>query len=127
EPSEPREYTVQPGDTLWDIAERELGDPFRWPEIYKLNRGKVQPSGGTLTDPDLIQPGWVLRIPERKPQRTSQQPRTPEQAQQERSGQPPQQRQQPTQQRPDKPAKQSGEPKKEGRFTPVGLVVVETT
>ncbi|WP_436776784.1 BTAD domain-containing putative transcriptional regulator [Yinghuangia sp. YIM S09857] len=56
-------YTVQPGDTLWDIAAAELGDPIRWPQIYTLSRNLAQPDGARLTDPDKIHPGWVLRLP----------------------------------------------------------------
>src|SRR5262245_26374131 len=33
----PAVYEVGRRDTLWDIAERHLGDPFRWREIYELN------------------------------------------------------------------------------------------
>jgi DNA-binding SARP family transcriptional activator/LysM repeat protein len=58
-----RRYTVQPGDTLWDIAGRHLGDPTRHPEIYNLNAGHRQPDGEILTDPDLIRPGWTLLLP----------------------------------------------------------------
>jgi DNA-binding SARP family transcriptional activator len=50
-------------DSLWRIAGRELGDPARWPEIFTLNRGRLQPDGGRLVDPDLIYPGWILRLP----------------------------------------------------------------
>ena len=50
-------------DTLWDIAARHLGDPLRYPEIYQLNRGRLQPDGSRLTRESLIQPGWVLRLP----------------------------------------------------------------
>ncbi|HYZ99928.1 MAG TPA: LysM peptidoglycan-binding domain-containing protein [Acidimicrobiales bacterium] len=57
-------YEVQRRDTLWDIAERHLGDPFRWQEIFRLNEGKAQPNGHRLTDPDLIYPGWWLELPE---------------------------------------------------------------
>jgi nucleoid-associated protein YgaU len=56
-------YLVQRRDTLWDIAERHLGDPFRWQEIFLINEGCPQADGGCLTDPDLIHPGWELRLP----------------------------------------------------------------
>ncbi|QZN84912.1 LysM peptidoglycan-binding domain-containing protein [Cellulomonas sp. C5510] len=58
------DYTVAPGDTLWDISAEQLGDPLRYPEIVELNRGRPQPDGGTLQDPDLIRPGWTLRLPD---------------------------------------------------------------
>ncbi len=47
---------VREGESLWVIAERELGDPERWPEIYELNRDQI-------ADPDLIDVGWALRLP----------------------------------------------------------------
>ncbi len=53
---------VRPGDSLWRLAERHLGDAMRWGEIYELNSGPL-PGGGTLRDPNLIHPGWRLRIP----------------------------------------------------------------
>jgi DNA-binding SARP family transcriptional activator len=56
-------YVVQRGDTLWGIAQRELGDPLRWSEIYQLNEGRPQPDGTTLTDPHWIDPGWTLVLP----------------------------------------------------------------
>ncbi len=56
-------YVVQRGDTLWGIAQRELGDPLRWSEIYQLNEGRPQPGGVTLTDPHWIDPGWTLVLP----------------------------------------------------------------
>jgi LysM domain len=56
-------YEVQRRDTLWGIAENHLGDPFRWGEIYELNRGRPQADGRTLRDPDLILPGWQLELP----------------------------------------------------------------
>ena len=56
-------YVVEPGDTLWDIADEELGDPTRYDEIFEASDDVVQPDGRTLTDPDLIHPGWELQIP----------------------------------------------------------------
>ncbi|HEV2685884.1 MAG TPA: LysM peptidoglycan-binding domain-containing protein [Actinomycetota bacterium] len=54
---------VARGDSLWAIAQKRLHDPMRWREIWRLNRGKVMKSGQRFTDPDLIRPGWVLKIP----------------------------------------------------------------
>lgn len=48
--------TVVEGDSLWDLADTHLGDGERWGEIHDLNRGRVK-------DPDLIRPGWVLKVP----------------------------------------------------------------
>jgi hypothetical protein len=56
-------YTVQPRDTLWDIAEQHLSDPMRWQEIWNLNRDHQQVDGKTFTNPDLICPGWTLTMP----------------------------------------------------------------
>lgn len=58
------DYTVVPGDTLWDISTAQLGDPLRYPEIVELNLGRPQPDGGALQDPELIRPGWTLRLPD---------------------------------------------------------------
>jgi nucleoid-associated protein YgaU len=46
-----------PGDTLWALAARRLGDPLRWREIHAANQDLVR-------DPDLILPGEQLRIPD---------------------------------------------------------------
>lgn len=54
---------VKPGDSLWHLAERHLGDALRWEDIYELNSGPL-PGGGTLRDPNLIHPGWRLRLPQ---------------------------------------------------------------
>ena len=55
----------QPHDTLWGIAERHLGDPLRWPEIWELNHGRPlpDPPGGRFTDEDRIWPGQELLLP----------------------------------------------------------------
>jgi nucleoid-associated protein YgaU len=57
-PAGPRTYVVEPGDTLSGIAESELGDANRWPQIFALNRARI-------TDPDLIFPGQELSLPDR--------------------------------------------------------------
>ena len=59
----PRVYVVQRGDTLWGIAERELGDPLEWSTIFQMNEGRPQPGGAALTEPHWIDPGWTLLLP----------------------------------------------------------------
>ena len=53
---------VKPGDSLWLLAERHLGDALRWRDIFELNVGQLA-TGGVLRDPNLIHPGWRLRLP----------------------------------------------------------------
>jgi len=50
-------YTVQEGDTLYDIAKYELGDVSRWVEIYQLNRQILG------EDYDYLRPGLKLVLP----------------------------------------------------------------
>ncbi|MFA5890744.1 MAG: hypothetical protein WDA27_07315 [Actinomycetota bacterium] len=56
---------VAPGDSLWRIAGRELGDPTRWPDIWERNRGRSLEAGSRFLNPDVIRPGWDLVLPER--------------------------------------------------------------
>ncbi|WP_129789431.1 hypothetical protein [Promicromonospora panici] len=49
---------------LYLIAERFLGDGERHTEIFDLNEGRTQPDGGVLTDPEVVEVGWVLQLPE---------------------------------------------------------------
>jgi nucleoid-associated protein YgaU len=49
-------YTVKSGDTLSEIAQRELGSSSKYMDIYNANRDQ-------LNDPDKIKPGQVLKIP----------------------------------------------------------------
>lgn len=49
-------HSVIKGETLWGIAQQFLSNPFRWPEIYNLNKS-------TIANPHWIYPGQVLRLP----------------------------------------------------------------
>lgn len=51
-------------DNLWDIAEKHLNDGRRYPEIYELNKDRIQPDGQRLHLARLIMPGWNLIMPE---------------------------------------------------------------
>jgi nucleoid-associated protein YgaU len=48
---------VKPGDTLSKIAKHELGDASAYMAIFNANKDQ-------LSDPDKIQPGQVLKIPQ---------------------------------------------------------------
>jgi len=58
-------HLVVPGESLWDIAATYYGNGDQWHTIYDANVGVAQPSGGALSDPSLIYPGWTLTIPQR--------------------------------------------------------------
>ncbi|MEU8662016.1 BTAD domain-containing putative transcriptional regulator [Actinoplanes philippinensis] len=70
-------HHVAEGDNLWELAEHKLGDPHRWREIYKLNRGHPQANGYALKDPDEIHVGWVLALPARDNTPAHTKPTTP--------------------------------------------------
>jgi DNA-binding SARP family transcriptional activator len=57
------EIDVRRGDNAWELAQRHLGDPMRWREIWDLNRGRTQPDGRAWVTADLIEPGWRLQLP----------------------------------------------------------------
>lgn len=49
----PRTHVVVRGETLWGIAKKEAGDPYRYPELANLSN---------IANPDLIHPGELVRI-----------------------------------------------------------------
>lgn len=51
-----REYTVKSGDTLGDIAKKELGSAKRWREIVDLNKD-------VISDPDNVAAGTKIKLP----------------------------------------------------------------
>ncbi|WP_405914593.1 hypothetical protein [Streptomyces sp. NBC_00728] len=60
-------YTVhetRPAESLWGIAEKELGDGERWREIADLNEGRTMGDGTVFRANSFLQPGWQLQMPE---------------------------------------------------------------
>lgn len=54
-PNAPDTHTVKRGDTLWDISSIFLTSPWRWPELWGMNKAQI-------ANPHLIYPGQVLRL-----------------------------------------------------------------
>src|SRR3989338_1601622 len=54
-PDAPDRYVVVPGDTLWGISTRYTDAPWRWPELWGMNREQIH-------NPHLIYPGMVLLL-----------------------------------------------------------------
>lgn len=45
----PETYTVQPGDTLWDVTGRYYGNPWEWPRVWSYN-------------PEITNPHWIYPL-----------------------------------------------------------------
>lgn len=54
-PNAPDRYTVKRGDTLWDLSSMYLTSPWRWPELWGMNKEQVK-------NPHLIYPGQELLL-----------------------------------------------------------------
>jgi nucleoid-associated protein YgaU len=54
----PKEWTVKKGESLSKISgyTEIYSHPAKWPRIYRANKDRIE-------DPNLIYPGWILRIP----------------------------------------------------------------
>ncbi len=52
-----QDYVVKKGDSLWRIAQNELGSGLRWKELYEANKD-------TIKDPNRIYVGQTLHIGE---------------------------------------------------------------
>ena len=50
-----KDYMIEKGDTLWNISDKELKDPFLWPKVWKENPD--------IKNPDLIYPNQKIKIP----------------------------------------------------------------
>jgi hypothetical protein len=67
-PARVKFYVVPPpgsghAESLFTIAAETLGDGRQFMEIFRLNKGRLQPNGGRLTNPRIIEPGWILQLP----------------------------------------------------------------
>lgn len=63
-PDAPDRYVVVPGDTLWGISQRYTDSPWRWPELWGLNKDQIR-------NPHLIYPGYVILLLDRASGRLS--------------------------------------------------------
>jgi outer membrane protein OmpA-like peptidoglycan-associated protein len=51
-----RDYTIQKGDSLWKIAQEQMGSGYRWKYLYEQNKERIK-------NPDKLKAGVVIKIP----------------------------------------------------------------
>ncbi len=51
-----KDYVIQQGDTLWKIAEKQLGNGYRWKYLYQLNKDVIK-------NPNKLKAGRKIVIP----------------------------------------------------------------
>jgi LysM repeat protein len=56
-----QDVIVAPGDTLSALARAH---DTQWTAVWELNRDRAEPGGERLTDPDHIEPGWTVTVPD---------------------------------------------------------------
>ncbi|MFC8817823.1 LysM peptidoglycan-binding domain-containing protein [Streptomyces rochei] len=56
-------HTVRPGESLWSIAEQELGDGEKWRQIAALNEGRAMADGQVFHANSFLRAGWQLQMP----------------------------------------------------------------
>ncbi len=54
-PNAPDHYTIKRGDTLWGLSSMYLTSPWRWPELWGMNKDQIK-------NPHLIYPGQELHL-----------------------------------------------------------------
>jgi hypothetical protein len=68
-PDAPDRYVVVPGDTLWGISQRYTDSPWRWPDLWNMNKEQIR-------NPHLIYPGYVILLDRERGQLTIATPGT---------------------------------------------------
>jgi hypothetical protein len=57
-------YTIKKGDTLWDISDRFLKDPYQWPKLWERNP--------YITNPHWIYPGNPVNLSSEEPKKAAE-------------------------------------------------------